>query len=50
MKSIRYQSLTFLFALLATLSLVLTAAGQTLTTGAITGQVLDPSGAAIPCC
>ncbi|MGH9506743.1 MAG: carboxypeptidase regulatory-like domain-containing protein [Terriglobales bacterium] len=48
MKRIRYQSLIFLFAMLATLGLVLTAAGQTLTTGGISGHVLDPSGAAIP--
>lgn len=48
MTTLRRCSLTALFAIFASLGLALSAAGQTLTTGGITGQVLDPSGAAIP--
>jgi hypothetical protein len=42
------RTVTLSLAVLFTLTFTLAAAAQTLTTGGISGQVLDPSGAAIP--
>ncbi|MGH9533596.1 MAG: carboxypeptidase regulatory-like domain-containing protein [Terriglobales bacterium] len=48
MAQLRRSFLTVLVTCLAALALTLAVAAQTLTTGGVNGQVLDPSGAAIP--